>query len=362
MEKKIRIKLPQSSDKSYDIIIKKGLFQAIHVYLDNKTRYVVISDRKVAALYGKPMLKSLAGNSIQVELLTFKGGERDKTRQTKEMLEDKLFKNMHDRTSVIIALGGGITGDIAGFTAATFMRGIPYIQVPTTLLAQIDSSIGGKTGANHQSGKNLIGSFHQPSLVLIDPNTLQTLSQKELLNGIAEIIKHSIIKSSTLFKELQSNIKNIVTINSDYDFVPIIWENCRIKAKVVMEDEKEGDLRRILNFGHTIGHAVEILSQGSISHGEAVSMGMVAESKMALMKGLLKEHDFNAIKELIREAGLPDKIPSSLSWSNIVSKTKHDKKTEKGIVNYSLPDRIGNCLHGCMVEDTMVKQALRAMS
>jgi 3-dehydroquinate synthase len=271
-----------------------------------------------------------------------------------------MLRNRFDRSCAVIALGGGVVGDVAGFVASTFMRGIPVVQIPTTLLAQIDSSIGGKTAVNTPLGKNLIGSFHQPSLVLIDPRTLASLPKRARLDGVAEIIKHGIIQSRAMFKDLEKSIAKVVSAKGRYPMGRLIAQNCRIKARVVMKDEKEGGLRRILNFGHTVGHAVETLEKGRLTHGQCVAIGMIAETRIAEAMGLLKERETQAICALIKRSGLPVRVPQKLSAARIVNRTKSDKKSTSGTVAYSLPDRIGNCLHGVVVEDATVRKAIEA--
>ncbi|MFC1581939.1 3-dehydroquinate synthase [Planctomycetota bacterium] len=358
MKHTVKVALPASPAASYVIRIEPGLLRHAAAHLPDR-RLAIIADTRVAGLYGQDLAARLSKHGCAVELLTFRGGEHAKNRRTKEILEDRMLKLRFDRSCAVVALGGGVTGDMAGFTAATFMRGIPVIQIPTTLLAQVDSSVGGKTAVDHPLGKNLIGAFHQPVKVLIDPRTLRSLPQRELLNGVAEIVKHGVIRSRSLFQELARNIKAIANPGSGYDFGGLVAKNCRIKARVVMADEKEGGLRRILNCGHTIGHAVETLAAGKLNHGEAVAIGLATEARAAVLIGLLAESACEAITDLLRRAGLPFRIPTGMTPARIIKATYHDKKASRGTVMYALPDRIGNCRHDIALENSLVKEAIK---
>jgi len=354
----VDVAIPGISGASYPVIIQKGLLESIHTHLE-PGRYAVITDANVADLYGKELARVLGEHDISTEIIVFEAGEKSKTRRTKETIEDTMLASMFDRSSKVIGLGGGVPGDIAGFTASTFMRGIPIIQIPTTLLAMVDSSVGGKTAVNHPLGKNLIGTFYQPEKVLIDPDTLGTLPEQDLLNGIAEIIKHGIIRDASLFGELEKNMESIKQGPPSFGWDGLIETNCRIKSAVVISDEKESGLRRILNFGHTVGHALETLSQGSMAHGEAVSIGMAAESAAARNMGLLEHSECERIVACITSSGLPASLPGTCDIDAVIQKTLHDKKTAGGTILYSLPDRIGNCLHGVEVADDDIRQALK---
>ncbi|MFC1479151.1 3-dehydroquinate synthase [Planctomycetota bacterium] len=356
-EIKIDVKIPPQAEKSYPIIIKSGILGSVYEYLE-PARYAVITDTGIAEIYGKALADLLASHEIDAEIISFKPGEKSKTRKTKERLEDAMFDLMFDRSSKIISLGGGVVGDIAGFTASTYMRGIPVIQIPTTLLAMVDSSIGGKTAVNHPLGKNLIGTFCQPEKVLIDPDTLCSLPEKELLNGMSEIIKHGIIRDESLFRVLEEHMAGIIERDPDFSWGELIETNCRIKADVVMSDEKESGVRKILNFGHTVGHALETLSQGRLTHGEAVSIGMAAESVAARNMGILEGSACERIIACIALSELPISFPDWAETESVIEKTRHDKKAAQGSVSYSLPDRIGNCLHGIEVEDDTLREAL----
>jgi 3-dehydroquinate synthase len=244
---------------------------------------------------------------------------------------------------MFIALGGGVSGDVAGFVAATYMRGVPFIQIPTSLLAQVDSSVGGKTGVDLPEGKNLVGAFCQPRAVFIDPEVLRTLPQKQYINGMAEVIKHGIIRDGGYFQLLADKRRQVMELDPR-TLQEMIYISCRIKAKVVGEDEKESDIRRILNFGHTIGHAVEAASEFAIAHGFAVSIGMVAAARLSQMKGLLAADKVETITALLKQYSLPTEIPGDLDRRRIKSYLLTDKKRVGSRTSYILLKNIGSVI------------------
>jgi 3-dehydroquinate synthase len=253
---------------------------------------------------------------------------------------DVLVKSRFERKSTLIALGGGVIGDVTGFAAAIYQRGIPFIQVPTSLVAQVDSSVGGKTGIDHPKGKNLIGAFNQPRAVLIDPMTLKTLPEREWLAGLAEVIKYGIIADETFFGYLESNMNRIINLDQDAA-ATIVKRSCEIKAEVVSKDERESDRRRILNFGHTIGHALESLAgYRGLIHGEAVGIGMVQEASLARHLGLCDQDTVDRISSLVRAASLPSAMPR-VTFSSLWTAMQLDKKVSDGTVYCVLPERIG---------------------
>lgn len=260
---------------------------------------VIIVDNNIKDLYGKPLLNLFRKANIDTHLLFFAGGEENKNRETKQQLEDEMLKLGCGRDTCIIALGGGITTDIAGFIAATYNRGIPVIYIPTTLLSMVDAGIGGKTAVNTPFGKNLIGAFYQPKAVFIDIDVLKTLPKNEFKNGMVEVIKHAVIKDAEYFKFLQENIAAIKT----YDFSALekmIAMSCQIKKQVIEQDEKDYGIRQVVNFGHTIGHALELASNYQFSHGEAVALGIIAESYISMRLGFLPEESFTKIKAILQ--------------------------------------------------------------
>lgn len=330
-------------ERSYPILIQAGSLDGIGRDLAGHRvakRYGVISDDRVAALYGQRLLAALQGNGIAADLLVFPHGEASKTLATVGDLASRLARAGFDRKDGLIALGGGVTGDITGFLAASYMRGIPFVQVPTSLLAQVDSSVGGKTGVDIPEGKNLVGAFYQPKAVYIDPEVLSTLDSREFLSGLAEVIKYGIIRDSSFFHFLEENRERIIALEPSC-LEQMISTCCRIKADVVEQDEREGGLRRILNYGHTIGHAVEAASAFSISHGLAVAIGMVAAAGLAVLKGVLTAEDGRRISSLIAQYGLPVAVPSDLDRDAIKTYLKTDKKVVAGKVFYILPTAIG---------------------
>ena len=333
-------------DRSYPIFIEDGLMENIGIDLAKRniaSRYVVLADDYVAQLYGSTVMASLERAGIKAEMLTFPRGEASKNLQVFADLSSKLAQMGLDRSSGLIALGGGVTGDLAGFLAASYMRGIPFVQIPTTLLSQVDSSVGGKTGVDIPEGKNLVGAFYQPKAVYIDTAVLTTLPVEELLGGVAEVIKYGVIRDFEFYCFLEKNLDAILALNP-----PVIQEMihtcCKIKAEVVAEDEREADLRRILNFGHTIGHAVEAASNFSLIHGHAVAIGMVAALRLAVSSGLCKRKEAGRVATLIHAFGLPTEIPEGMDAQSIKAYIKTDKKSIAGSVFYVLPTTIGKVI------------------
>ena len=355
------VDLRKEIDNSYDIVIDCGLFGNIAAELKNRplaSRYAVITDSNLKNIYGKKLLKNLQNKNIASHLISFPAGEKNKTRKTKEMVENEMLNLAFGRDSCIIALGGGVVGDLAGFAAATYMRGIPCIQIPTTLLAMVDSSIGGKAAVDTPNAKNSIGAFHQPKKVIIDLNFLNTLPKNELSNGLAEIIKHALIKDKKCFHFLEKNIDRLL----GYDMETLkhtIKKSCEIKAGIVAEDEKERGVRKILNYGHTIGHAIESALNYSISHGQAVSVGMCYAAKLSAMKNILDEGSFTRQNNLLRHAGLPHKLSHHrLKPKKILECIRNDKKIAYGKINFVLLESIGNAVISDDVSFKDLKQVL----
>jgi len=330
-------------ERSYPIRIGTGLLPEIGPDLAARSvasRYVVVSDDHVAGLYGQTVLDSLADAGLQADLLTFARGEGSKNLGTIGRLASRLAGMRVDRTGGLIALGGGVTGDITGFLAAVYMRGIPFVQVPTTLLAQVDSSVGGKTGVDIPEGKNLVGSFHQPRAVYIDLDVLTSLPDVEMLGGLAEVIKYGVIRAPEFFEFLEKNRERILERDPGV-LVPLISRCCAIKAEVVEEDEREGGVRRILNFGHTIGHAVEAASDFSLIHGLAVAIGMRAAAELAVLEGLCSRQTADRLSRLLTAYGFATDIPPAMDRQKIRSFLMSDKKAVAGRVFFVLPREIG---------------------
>ncbi len=330
-------------ERSYDICIGSYILKDIGNKLKKfgfSPKSAIISNPTVYKLYGKKTINSIKAAGFDVIPIIIPDGERYKDINTVQKIYEKLLKHRLDRKSAIIALGGGVIGDITGFAASTYMRGIHYIQIPTTLLAQVDSSVGGKTGVNHRLGKNMIGTFYQPRLVWIDIDTLNTLPRRELLAGLAEVIKYGVIWDNRFFEFLEKNIEKIFDLDKK-TLSFLIKRSCEIKADVVSKDERESGLRAILNYGHTIGHAVETVTRyKKFLHGEAVAIGMHLEARLSELQRLLRRNDVSRIKSLIEDYGLPSEIPAGLKTDALMSSMQLDKKAEAGELKFILPEKI----------------------
>lgn len=303
-------------------------------------RIALISDESVAALHAERVLSQFS--SANSKLFTIPPGEHEKTRERWSELTDALLTWGAGRDTTIVALGGGVIGDLAGFVAATYMRGLPFVQVPTTLLAMVDASVGGKTAVDTPSGKNLVGAFHNPAAVIIDPDVLRTLSAPQFRSGLAEMLKHGIIADKSYFDAMLAALPVLLQEGGAAEpLTDLIAGSVRIKAKVVAEDHKEGGLRQILNFGHTIAHAVEKLKHYQMLHGDAVAMGMVAEARIAEHLGVAQAGLTTAVRSAVESAGLPANLPADLALDAIIAETAGDKKSRAGTARYALPIGIG---------------------
>lgn len=350
-----RVETPQ---RVYDAIVERGSVRRAAEFIPAHTgKIFVVTTADVWAFHGPVLELALQGKDYVV--LNFPGGESRKRIAEVEALAEQMVGAGGDRSSVVVAFGGGIVGDLAGFLAAIFMRGIPVIQIPTTLLAQVDAAVGGKTGANLVSGKNLIGSFHQPLVVLIDPDVLKTLPAREYRAGLYEIIKCGVIRDAELFRTLDRDVKKV--LEQDPALVEyIIAGAVRIKADVVTADEREGDLRRILNFGHTVGHALEAETHYEhLLHGEAVAFGMRAATALAERTGYLSSADAATIIRVVERYG---PIPSldGIGAVNLLARLRSDKKTVQGKVHFVLPVKIGDVKIVTGVDDALVLDAIEA--
>ena len=329
--------------RSYDIVLQSGLLGRVGSHLTRVTnpgKIAIVTDRHVARRYLKPTVRSLKQAGFEPITVVLPPGEQHKTLTTAAHILDVLAKNRFERRSLLLALGGGVVGDLTGFAAAIYQRGIPFVQVPTTLVAQVDSSVGGKTGVDHRLGKNLIGAFHQPRAVLIDPDTLRTLPKREWVAGLAEVIKYGVIADEKFFTFVETHVDDILRFE-EQSVAHVIARSCHIKAEVVTQDERESDRRRILNYGHTIGHALESISgYRRLIHGEAVGMGLVQEASLAAHMGLCEHSVVARIKNVVRRAGLSDQM-LRLSFSQLWSAMQHDKKVVDGQIMGIWPVRIG---------------------
>ena len=349
----------------YPITIEPGSLDQLNDVVSTVSgtnRVAVITDSNVARSYGARVARVLG--IPRSSLITIPAGERHKTRGTWQRLTDTLIATRHGRDTTIVALGGGVVGDVAGFVAATYMRGVPYVQVPTSLIAMVDASIGGKTGVDTVAGKNLVGAFHNPAAVVIDPMVLKTLPEKHQRAGFAEIIKHGVVADAPYFEHVTAflvrGMKRQSKIASDLG--EIIRRSVEIKASVVTADEREAGRRKVLNFGHTIGHAIEAASLYKRLHGECVAIGMVVEARLAEHVGVATKGTARAVEETCRSAGLPISLPK-VTAKRLVALTKIDKKARGGRVEYALPERIGrmagaNRGWAIPLEDTVVLEAL----
>jgi 3-dehydroquinate synthase len=348
--------------RSYDIKIAAGLLAGLGVdcaSLKLGHKCAVITDANVAPRYGKPALASLKRAGFDAVLITVPAGETAKRLKQVESCFNQLAAHRLERKSFIVALGGGVVGDLAGFVAASYLRGIPFVQVPTTLLAQVDSSVGGKTGVNLAAGKNLVGAFYQPRLVLCDLATFRTLPEREFRAGLAEVIKYGIIHDADLFARLERDMAKILR-RDDAALAHIVARSCEIKADVVSQDETEGGLRAILNFGHTIGHAIEaITAYGRYLHGEAISIGQVAAAHLSAELLGLPAQDVERIRALFVAAGLPVSIKlSSAQRAKLLAAITLDKKVSGGEIKFVLAERIGKAVWGQRVPTAAVHRAL----
>lgn len=329
--------------RSYDIVIDSGILPNIGEKIKgfDFSKVAVISNPTVFNLYGDLVINSIKNAGFEPLHVIIPDGEEYKNFNQIYQILTELLRNKLDRYSCLIALGGGVIGDITGFAASIYMRGIHFIQVPTTLLSQVDSSVGGKTGVNHELGKNMIGTFYQPRLVWIDIDTLKTLPKREVLCGIAEIIKYGVIWDEKLFEFLDHNRVFILTLDAER-LTHIIRRSCEIKAEVVSADEREMGLRAILNYGHTIGHAIETETKYSrFLHGEAVAIGMNLEARLSEIMGFLNKKDALKIKDVIDSYDLPSELPVDLNADKLISRMKLDKKVEAGEMKFILPEKIG---------------------
>ncbi len=349
-------------NRSYEINISSGLIPRLGEFCRRHKlgrRCAVISDTNVAPRYGAGVLRCLKGAGFEPILLSGPAGETAKSLQSVQASYDQLAAHRLERKSFIVALGGGVVGDLAGFVAATYLRGIPFVQVPTTLLAQVDSSVGGKVGVNLSAGKNLVGAFYQPRFVLCDLDTLRTLPEREFRAGLAEVIKYGIIYDAKFFKRLERDLPKILN-REPKSLAAVIARCCEIKAEVVGQDETESGLRAILNFGHTIGHAIENISgYGKYLHGEAISIGQIAAAELSAKVLGLPAGDVMRIRNLFQRAGLPTQLKlSGVQRKKLFAAMSLDKKVSAGEVKFVLAEQIGKVVWGQRVPAALINAAL----
>lgn len=330
-------------ERSYPILIGESLLSSVgdifrNAGIDDRNKIMVISDEVVAKHYLNTVMDQLKVNGYRAYSAVVPAGEQSKSLTVYADLITQAIQYGLDRRSIIVALGGGVIGDLAGFVAASYMRGIPYIQMPTTVLAH-DSSVGGKVAVNHPLGKNMIGAFHQPMMVIYDLKALRTLSRREILSGFAEVIKHSVIWDAEFFYWLDEHTQDLLDLRADY-LQDALYKSCQIKAHIVSEDEREQGLRAILNFGHTVGHALESYYEyGRLAHGEGVAIGMAVASRIAMHMG--KEEIVSSLVPLLQRFELPTQIPADVDLEKVLSLIYHDKKVRHGKILMVLPERMG---------------------
>jgi len=349
-------------DRSYPLRIGAGLLADLGTHCARAglgSRCALVSDANVAKRYRKHALDSLKSCGFQPIFISLPPGEKAKTLKNVQACYAQLAKHRMERGSFLVALGGGVTGDLGGFVAATYLRGVDFVQVPTTLLAQVDSSVGGKVGVNLPAGKNLVGAFYQPKLVSARVDTLRTLPAREFRAGLAEVIKYGIIQDAKLFAQLERDLPKLL-VHDQATLAAVISRCCRIKAEVVGQDEKEAGLRAILNFGHTIGHGLEAISRyGKYLHGEAISIGQMAAVRISRALCGLPAADAERIAALFAQAGLPTRVKLNASQiSRLLTAMKLDKKVVGGEIKFVLAKRIGEVIASQNVSGKIVRQAL----
>lgn len=355
----VKVDLPE---RAYRILIGRGLISRLGAEcrkLGLGQRCAIVTDSKVGPHYADAAAESLRSNGFECVIVTIPSGEKAKSLSIVAKCYDELAQHRLERKSFVVALGGGVVGDLAGFVAATYLRGIPFVQVPTTLLAQVDSSVGGKVGVNLRAGKNLVGAFYQPKLVLCDLDVLATLPQREFRAGLAEVIKYGIIYDPRLFALLEKALDRLVALDPA-TLEQVIARCCQIKADVVSQDETETGLRSILNFGHTIGHAIEAISgYGKFLHGEAISIGQVAAARLSAMTLGLPADDVQRITTLFKRASLPTTIAlPKHARARLFEAMRLDKKVSAGEIRFVLAERIGKVRRGQPVPAKLIHAAL----
>lgn len=368
MQSVIHVNLPQNS---YEIAIVPGSLDKLGAWMSGEEskplnlgkKVLLVSNPSIFKQYGQRAVESLTAAGFEVASLTLAAGEQYKTLNSIQKIYNAALENRLERSSTLLALGGGVIGDMTGFAAATWLRGINFVQVPTSLLAMVDAAIGGKTGVNHPKGKNLIGAFHQPRLVLIDPQVLKTLPAREFRAGMAEVIKYGVIWDADLFIKLEACHRlDQLRYLSEEMLQIILKHSCQAKAIVVGKDEKESGLRALLNYGHTIGHAIESLTGYKVvNHGEAVAIGMVAAGQIAVDIKMWSKEATERQKVLIEKSGLPTKLPAGLDVEEIISTLQTDKKVKSGKVQFILPTQIGSATVTDRVPQDVLRQVLWQM-
>jgi 3-dehydroquinate synthase len=362
---RIRVSLPEAPNTGYEILVGSGLFSSLAGILSKfcaAPRYAVVTDDRVAELYAVRLSRMLHLAGSRADVFAFASGEERKTRETWTLVSDAMLEAGIGRDAALIAFGGGVPGDLGGFVAATYMRGLPLVQVPTSLLAMIDASVGGKTGVDVPAGKNLVGAFHQPACVIIDPDLLQTLPEAHLRAGLAEAVKHGAIADPEYLDWIEASTQELLAGDPEA-LCRLIVRSLEIKSEIVARDEKESGPRKLLNFGHTLGHAVESLSGYALLHGEAVSIGMVEEARLGERVGVTAPGTSARLRKVLAKLGLPTSLPIDYRAEDVLEWTRTDKKSRNGRVQYALIEGIGTPAvrdgrWGCPVADETVVEVL----
>ena len=359
MMRTLQLELP---GHAYPILIGPGLLgrpaDTLLPYLA-RPQVALVSNVTVSPLYGAALAADLRAAGVKVLEITLPDGEAFKTRESFDHIHDAMIEARFERRCTVVALGGGVVGDLAGYAAATFLRGVAFVQIPTTLLAQVDSSVGGKTGLNHPLGKNLIGAFHQPKLVIADVDTLRTLPEREFRAGIAEVIKYGFIRDGGFLLWLENNMDALLERDGS-TVIEAIYQSCRNKAEVVVADERESGERALLNLGHTFGHAIEAgLGFGTWLHGEAVAAGMVLAAEVSHASGLLERTALERIRLLVERAGLPTQAPD-LGFERWMTLMGSDKKVDDGRIRFVLLEAAERAVQGREVDSRVLERCLGA--
>jgi len=354
----VHVSLP---GRAYDVLIARGILAQTGKFaaelLQKRTKCAIVTDSNVGPLYSQKVLDSLAERGINATVITVPAGEPSKSMTVVEDVCRQMLRAGLDRKSFLIALGGGVIGDLAGFAASIFLRGIPFIQIPTTLLAQVDSSVGGKTGVNTAEGKNLLGTFAQPSLVLADVDTLRSLPKREFLEGFAEVIKHAAIRDASMFDAINE------VAGGQGSQTELIRRNVAIKARIVEQDEHETlAIRALLNFGHTIGHAIEASAgYGQLLHGEAISLGMVAAARLSTQVAGLPPASAAKIVTTLKHFDLPTRLPTDMGMESVLEHMKHDKKFSEGKIRFVLLRTLGDAYVSSEVTEAHIVNAIKGL-
>ncbi|MRR15181.1 MAG: 3-dehydroquinate synthase [Deltaproteobacteria bacterium] len=359
----LKVNLDKKTLSSHDIRIGRNILDRMILLVAKNhkaARYVIVTDSNVNPIYGQALLGAMRQAGLPAAVLEIPAGEASKTMSTVLEITGRLLALGADRETLLVALGGGVVGDLTGFIASVYMRGVPYIQIPTTLIGQVDSAVGGKTAVDLPQGKNLLGTFYQPRAVFVDLDYLTTLPPKEYQNGLAEIIKYGMIEDDKLFKFLEENMEEIK--NRDAGHLAKIVETClRIKKSIVEIDEREQGLRRILNFGHTLGHALEAASDYTLSHGEGVALGMIGAARLSAKMHYLPDKDLDRLEKVIAAAGLPTRIGAAPDLPTVIDRLKMDKKKKDDVVHFVLVKKIGLPFINGGISDGMIAGVLEEM-